>query len=69
MIVRLVFEGIPPFKLAKRQFEREYVDHLMRNTRGNVAQAAKMAKKDRKDFYDLLKRNQIKPSRYRLNGE
>ena len=56
MIVQLLFEGVPPFKRAKREFEREYCELLMLQTDGNVSAAAKLAGKDRKDFYDLLKR-------------
>jgi predicted HTH domain antitoxin len=32
---------------------------------GNISRAARIAKKDRKDFYDVLRRNQINPDDYR----
>ena len=55
----------PTFKEAKRQFERVYVVHLMRLTNGNVSLSARIAGKDRKDFYDLVKRAKVDPNQYR----
>ena len=41
---------------AKVQFEYEYLQKALAITRGNVAEAAKIAKRNRSDFYKLLKR-------------
>jgi two-component system response regulator GlrR len=56
---------VPSFREAKRSFEREYVIRVLRLCHGNISRAARLAKKDRKDFYDVMRRNQIDPSEYR----
>lgn len=56
---------IPSFRDAKRKFEREYVGQVLRLCKGNISRAARVAKKDRKDFYDVMRRNQIDPDEFR----
>ena len=56
---------LPPFRQAKQEFERTYVVQALRITHGKVAAAARMAGKDRKDFYDLMKKHRIDPDDYR----
>jgi two-component system response regulator GlrR len=56
---------IPSFKEAKRAFETRYVTGLLRRCGGNISRAARLAKKDRKDFYDVIRRTGIDPSRFR----
>jgi two-component system response regulator GlrR len=58
-------EQIPAFREAKRTFEFEYVTRLLRVCDGNISRAARIAKKDRKDFYDVMRRNGIDPTDYR----
>jgi two-component system response regulator GlrR len=58
-------DGIPSFREAKRAFEREYVTRLLRLCHGNISQAARLAQKDRKDFYDVMRRNSINPPDFR----
>jgi two-component system, NtrC family, response regulator GlrR len=50
------------FDEARRGFERDYLLQLLRLTDGNVTQAAKLAKRNRSDFYSLLARHEIEPS-------
>ena len=50
---------------AKRAFEHEYVTRVLRICNGNISRAARIAKKDRKDFYDVMRRNSINPSDFR----
>jgi len=50
------------FDEARRGFERDYLLQLLRLTDGNVTQAAKLAKRNRSDFYSLLARHEIDPS-------
>jgi DNA-binding NtrC family response regulator len=40
-----------------RAFEQEYLVHLMRDARGNITHAARMAGKDRRDLGKLLKKH------------
>jgi two-component system response regulator GlrR len=58
-------ENVPSFRDAKRAFETRYVEALLRRCRGNISQAARLAKKDRKDFYDVIRRTGVDPSQYR----
>ena len=49
------------FDDARRSFERDYLAKLLRTTEGNVSQAARLAKRNRSDFYSLLNRHQLDP--------
>ncbi|HVS26806.1 MAG TPA: sigma 54-interacting transcriptional regulator [Burkholderiales bacterium] len=46
---------------AKKRFEREYLSQLLKITDGNVSQAARLAKRNRTEFYKLLKRHALDP--------
>ena len=58
-------EEVPSFKDAKRAFETRYVEGLLRRCSGNISRAARMAKKDRKDFYDVIRRTGVNPAEFR----
>ncbi|MFI5317469.1 MAG: sigma-54-dependent transcriptional regulator [Myxococcota bacterium] len=58
-------DDVPSFRDAKRKFERDYVARVLRLCKGNISRAARIAKKDRKDFYDVMRRNQINPTEFR----
>lgn len=56
---------ISSFEQARKQFEREYLVRLLKITSGNVTQAAKLAKRNRTEFYKLLNRHQLDYSLYK----
>ncbi|HPG26523.1 MAG TPA: sigma 54-interacting transcriptional regulator, partial [Myxococcota bacterium] len=58
-------DDVPSFKDAKRAFETRYVEGLLRRCGGNISRAARMAKKDRKDFYDVIRRTGVDPAQFR----
>ena len=58
-------DDVPSFKEAKRAFETRYVVGLLRRCGGNISRAARLAKKDRKDFYDVIRRTGVDPSDFR----
>ena len=58
-------DQVPSFRDAKRAFEARYVQSLLRLCDGNISQAARLAKKDRKDFYDVIRRTGVDPSLFR----
>lgn len=58
-------ERVPSFREAKRAFESRYVESLLRLCEGNISQAARLAKKDRKDFYDVIRRTGVDPALFR----
>ena len=52
---------------AKREFEREYLIRLLKQTRGNVTQAAKLAQRNRSEFYSLLHRHELDPGLFKTS--
>jgi len=59
-------QGLTPFAIARDQFELEYLTNLLQTTNGNVSQAARLAKRHRSEFYKLLKKHELEPSRFRI---
>jgi two-component system response regulator HydG len=49
-------------------FERTYIEHTLREARGNVAEAARAASVDRSNYRRLLKRHGIEPSEFSDGG-
>ncbi|MFB0935306.1 MAG: sigma 54-interacting transcriptional regulator [Propionivibrio sp.] len=54
---------------AKQRFERNYLIQLLKLTDGNVADAARIADRNRTEFYRLLQKYDLTPSLFRGNGE
>jgi two-component system response regulator GlrR len=54
-----------PLDDARKEFERDYLTQLLKITNGNVAQAAKLAKRNRTDFYALLARHQLESADFK----
>lgn len=52
-------EQMVSFEEARKQFERDYLVKVLKITAGNVTQAAKLAKRNRTEFYKLLQRHQL----------
>jgi two-component system response regulator GlrR len=61
-------EGIPvsksyikikPFKEAKEEFERNYLENLLKETGWNISKASKLSKKTRAEIYRLMKKYHI----------
>ena len=57
------------FRSAKsrvvRNFERGYLEQMLSACCGNITQAAKAAKKDRRAFFELMRKYQIEPKQFR----
>jgi two-component system response regulator GlrR len=53
------------FADARRRFEQEYLLQLMQITKGNVSRAARLANRNRTEFYKLLNRHQINPALFK----
>ena len=56
---------VPSFKEAKRAFETRYVESLCAAAAATSAAPRRLAKKDRKDFYDVIRRTGINPAQFR----
>ena len=53
------------FQEARDQFELDYLSKLLKLTAGNVSQAAKIANRNRTEFYKLLNRHHLQPESFR----
>jgi two-component system response regulator GlrR len=53
------------FDDARRAFEYDYLIRLLKSTSGNVAQAARVAQRNRTEFYKLLARHDIDPTPFK----
>jgi len=56
---------IIPLTEAKKRFERDYLLKLLQLTSGNVTQAARLANRNRTEFYKLLHRHHLEPSEFK----
>jgi two-component system response regulator GlrR len=56
---------LPSFDQARDEFTRNYLVQLLQITQGNVSQAARMAKRNRTDFYKLLTKHELKPEEFK----
>jgi len=56
---------IVPLSEARRQFEQQYLIKLLKTTQGNVSEAARIANRNRTDFYKLLNRHHIIPALFK----
>ena len=56
---------IPPLAVAQSDFERNYLVQILQMTHGNVSQAARLAKRNRTEFYKLLNRHQLEAKVFR----
>jgi two-component system response regulator GlrR len=50
---------------ARKGFERDYLIRILRITGGNVTQAAKLAQRNRTEFYKLLERHSLEPKLFK----
>ncbi|MDB5896205.1 MAG: two-component system response regulator GlrR [Rhodoferax sp.] len=50
---------------AKQRFEREYLVGLLKLTDGNVADAARLADRNRTEFYRLLQKHELTPGHFK----
>ena len=56
---------MPAFADARSRFERDYLTQLLQITNGNVSQAARIAKRNRTEFYKLLHKHHLNPSQFK----
>jgi DNA-binding NtrC family response regulator len=62
--------GDESFRIAKervvQQFERAYIERLLKACEGNVTHAALEAKKNRRAFFALMRKHGIERQRFRI---
>ena len=57
---------LPSFSEARDEFTRNYLSQILQITSGNVSQAARLAKRNRTDFYKLLARHDLNPDAFKV---
>ena len=69
IVRRVMHEGdeqhLAAFDDARRDFERDYLIRLLQTTAGNVSQAARVAQRNRTEFYKLLARHSLDPVNFK----
>jgi DNA-binding NtrC family response regulator len=55
----------PPLDQARRDFERDYLVRILGMTQGNVTHAARLAGRNRTEFYRLLDRHSLSPGMFK----
>ena len=58
-------QPLPSFDEAREEFARNYLMQNLRITSGNVSQAARLAKRNRTDFYKLMTKHNVQPEEFK----
>lgn len=61
--------GLPSFDDARAEFTRNYLRQLLELAEGNVSRAARLAERNRTDFYKLLNRHEVDPSEFKGDSD
>ncbi len=56
---------IKSYREARQEFEKNYLTNVLAIAGGNVSEAARLAKKDRKDFYDAMRKYGLRSGDFR----
>jgi len=57
--------ALTPLDEARRAFERDYLVRILKITAGNVTKAARLAGRNRTEFYRLLERHSLEPGMFK----
>jgi two-component system, NtrC family, response regulator GlrR len=63
--IQVEMHEMTSFEDARKRFERDYLTRLMKLTQGSVSQAARLARRNRTEFYKLLQRHGIEPGMFK----
>ncbi|MCA9558752.1 MAG: sigma 54-interacting transcriptional regulator [Myxococcales bacterium] len=58
-------DALPPLADARDDFERDYLARVLRLTRGSVTRAARLAGRNRTEFYKLLNKHGLVPADFK----
>ncbi|WP_370279355.1 sigma 54-interacting transcriptional regulator [Pontibacterium sp.] len=59
---------LPTFNDARAEFEKRYLIKVMQITEGNASQAARIAGRNRTDFYKLLNKYDLEPAQFKSSN-
>ena len=57
--------ALPSFDEARTEFTRNYLRQLLELADGNISRAARLAERNRTDFYKLLSRYGVDPAAFK----
>jgi two-component system response regulator GlrR len=57
------------YQHAKQRFERDYLNQLLKLTSGHVAEAARLADRNRTEFYRLMQKHGLDPQLFRTDTD
>ncbi|WP_261841520.1 sigma 54-interacting transcriptional regulator [Aliamphritea ceti] len=60
---------IPSFNQARAEFERNYLVRILTFTQGKVSKAAKLAQRNRTDFYKLLAKHELNAADFKKSAK
>ena len=60
---------LTPLDEARKAFERDYLVRILKITGGNVTKAARLAGRNRTEFYRLLERHSLEPGMFKGNPQ
>ncbi|HRE14610.1 MAG TPA: sigma 54-interacting transcriptional regulator [Usitatibacteraceae bacterium] len=67
--IQVEMHEMTSFEDARKRFERDYLTRLMKLTRGSVTQAARLARRNRTEFYKLLQRHGLEAALFKEDGK
>jgi two-component system, NtrC family, response regulator GlrR len=67
--MQIGMQNIDSFEEARKRFEYEYLTRILKLCQGSVTQAAKLAKRNRTEFYKLLQRHGLEAAHFKPQVE
>ncbi len=67
--IQVEMHEMTSFEDARKRFERDYLTRILKLTRGSVTQAAKLARRNRTEFYKLLQRHGIQAAVFKSEAK
>ena len=66
--IQVEMHEMTSFEDARKRFERDYLTRILKLTKGSVTQAAKLARRNRTEFYKLLQRHGIEAALFKADA-
>ena len=67
--IQVEMHEMTSFEDARKRFERDYLTRILKLTHGSVTQAAKLARRNRTEFYKLLQRHGIEAAIFKSQAK
>jgi two-component system response regulator GlrR len=61
--------SVVPLDVARQEFEFNYLINILKMTEGSVSQAARLAQRNRTEFYRLLERHNIQANSFKTSNK